>query len=89
MFCLSTKAFLLLLISGPKIYYYYYFACGYFLRTQSELVVIILVPVVVFIVVEPSSFPTPMEEPKKVVRCHFLGVTQVPKATGEITVSSS
>lgn len=23
-----------------------------------------------------------MEEPKKVVRCHFLGVTQVPKATG-------
>ncbi|VDP07144.1 unnamed protein product [Soboliphyme baturini] len=29
-----------------------------------------------------DSFPTPMEEPKKVIRCHFLGVTQVPKATG-------
>uniref|UniRef100_A0A914W443 PID domain-containing protein n=1 Tax=Plectus sambesii TaxID=2011161 RepID=A0A914W443_9BILA len=29
-----------------------------------------------------SSFPTPMEEPKKVIRCHFLGVTQVPRATG-------
>lgn len=26
--------------------------------------------------------PTPIEEPKKTVRCHFLGVTQVPKATG-------
>lgn len=24
-----------------------------------------------------------MEEPKKVIRCHFLGVTQVPKATGK------
>ncbi|KRX18690.1 Amyloid beta A4 precursor protein-binding family B member 2 [Trichinella nelsoni] len=29
-----------------------------------------------------DSFPTPMEEPKKVIRAHFLGVTQVPKATG-------
>ncbi|KRZ09448.1 Amyloid beta A4 precursor protein-binding family B member 2 [Trichinella zimbabwensis] len=29
-----------------------------------------------------DSFPTPMEEPKKMIRAHFLGVTQVPKATG-------
>uniref|UniRef100_A0A5S6QJR0 PID domain-containing protein n=1 Tax=Trichuris muris TaxID=70415 RepID=A0A5S6QJR0_TRIMR len=29
-----------------------------------------------------DTFPTPMEEPKKIIRCHFLGVTQVPKATG-------
>uniref|UniRef100_A0A1I8AME4 PID domain-containing protein n=1 Tax=Steinernema glaseri TaxID=37863 RepID=A0A1I8AME4_9BILA len=29
-----------------------------------------------------SSLPTPIEEPKKVLRCHFLGVTQVPRATG-------
>uniref|UniRef100_A0A183DIT2 PID domain-containing protein n=1 Tax=Gongylonema pulchrum TaxID=637853 RepID=A0A183DIT2_9BILA len=26
--------------------------------------------------------PTPIEEPKKTIRCHFLGVTQVPRATG-------
>ncbi|CAI2347431.1 unnamed protein product [Caenorhabditis sp. 36 PRJEB53466] len=25
---------------------------------------------------------TPIDEPRKVIRCHFLGVTQVPKATG-------
>ncbi|CDW58009.1 PID domain containing protein [Trichuris trichiura] len=30
-----------------------------------------------------DAFPTPMEEPKKIIRCHFLGVTQVPKATGK------
>uniref|UniRef100_A0A8R1HKH0 PID domain-containing protein n=1 Tax=Caenorhabditis japonica TaxID=281687 RepID=A0A8R1HKH0_CAEJA len=24
----------------------------------------------------------PIEEPRKIIRCHFLGVTQVPKATG-------
>ncbi|KAK0418241.1 hypothetical protein QR680_013452 [Steinernema hermaphroditum] len=29
-----------------------------------------------------SSLPTPIEEPKKLIRCHFLGVTQVPRATG-------
>uniref|UniRef100_A0AC34QHS4 Uncharacterized protein n=1 Tax=Panagrolaimus sp. JU765 TaxID=591449 RepID=A0AC34QHS4_9BILA len=29
-----------------------------------------------------STLPTPIEEPKKVIRCHFLGVTQVPRATG-------
>lgn len=29
-----------------------------------------------------DSFPTPVEEPKKVIRCHFLGITQVSKATG-------
>lgn len=29
-----------------------------------------------------TGLPTPIEEPKKTVRCHFLGVTQVPRATG-------
>ncbi|KAK2177844.1 hypothetical protein NP493_576g01002 [Ridgeia piscesae] len=29
-----------------------------------------------------TSFPTPMEEPKKVLRCHYLGTAQVPNATG-------
>lgn len=29
-----------------------------------------------------ENLSTPIEEPKKVIRCHFLGVTQVPKATG-------
>uniref|UniRef100_A0A915KF34 Amyloid beta A4 protein-binding family B member 2 n=1 Tax=Romanomermis culicivorax TaxID=13658 RepID=A0A915KF34_ROMCU len=29
-----------------------------------------------------DSFPTPIEEPKKTVRCQFLGITQVSKATG-------
>ena len=29
-----------------------------------------------------EGLSTPIEEPKKVIRCHFLGVTQVPKATG-------
>lgn len=29
-----------------------------------------------------TSFPTPMEEPKKVLRCHYLGTTQVQRPTG-------
>lgn len=29
-----------------------------------------------------DGLTTPNEEPKKVIRCHFLGVTQVPRATG-------
>lgn len=29
-----------------------------------------------------QSFPTPMEEPKKVLKVHYLGVTNVSKATG-------
>lgn len=29
-----------------------------------------------------NSLPTPMDEPKKVIRCHFIGVTQVGRATG-------
>ncbi|KAJ1374349.1 Protein Fe65 [Parelaphostrongylus tenuis] len=33
-------------------------------------------------VVRTNGLMTPNEEPKKVIRCHFLGVTQVPKATG-------
>ncbi|PAV83587.1 hypothetical protein WR25_26327 [Diploscapter pachys] len=33
-------------------------------------------------VVRAEGLSTPIEEPKKVIRCHFLGVTQVPKATG-------
>ncbi|KAE9555859.1 hypothetical protein FO519_000944 [Halicephalobus sp. NKZ332] len=32
--------------------------------------------------VRESTAPTPIDEPKKVIRCHFLGVTQVPRATG-------
>lgn len=26
--------------------------------------------------------PVPIDEVRKVIRCHFLGVTQVPRATG-------
>uniref|UniRef100_A0A914LXT3 PID domain-containing protein n=1 Tax=Meloidogyne incognita TaxID=6306 RepID=A0A914LXT3_MELIC len=26
--------------------------------------------------------PSPIEEQKKIIRCHFIGVTQVPRATG-------
>ncbi|VDL76803.1 unnamed protein product [Nippostrongylus brasiliensis] len=33
-------------------------------------------------VVRKDGLVTPNEEPKKVIRCHFLGVTQVPRATG-------
>ncbi|KAL6728459.1 hypothetical protein Aduo_010231 [Ancylostoma duodenale] len=33
-------------------------------------------------VIRTDGLPTPNEEPKKVIRCHFLGVTQVPRATG-------
>jgi len=29
-----------------------------------------------------TSFPTPMEEPKKIVRCHYLGTTLVHRPTG-------
>ncbi|VDN54827.1 unnamed protein product [Dracunculus medinensis] len=34
------------------------------------------------IIARDNSLPTPIEEPKKTIRCHFLGVTQVPRATG-------
>uniref|UniRef100_A0A914S235 PID domain-containing protein n=1 Tax=Parascaris equorum TaxID=6256 RepID=A0A914S235_PAREQ len=34
------------------------------------------------VIARDSSLPTPIEEPKKTLRCHFLGVTQVPRATG-------
>ena len=30
-----------------------------------------------------SNFPTPMEEPQKVLRAHYLGAIQVPKPTGD------
>ncbi|ESO09192.1 hypothetical protein HELRODRAFT_184585, partial [Helobdella robusta] len=30
-----------------------------------------------------SSFPTPMDEPKKVIYCHYLGTIQVSMPTGE------
>jgi len=33
-----------------------------------------------------TSFPTPMEEPKKIVRCHYLGTTVVHRPTGYLTV---
>ncbi|VDO61565.1 unnamed protein product [Heligmosomoides polygyrus] len=33
-------------------------------------------------VIRTDGLTTPNEEPKKVIRCHFLGVTQVPRATG-------
>ncbi|XP_064636339.1 amyloid beta precursor protein binding family B member 2-like isoform X3 [Lineus longissimus] len=33
-------------------------------------------------VYKKTSFPTPMEEPKKVIRCHYLGTTKVAKPTG-------
>jgi len=33
-------------------------------------------------VIKESPVPTPMDEPKRMFRCHFIGVTQVPRATG-------
>lgn len=33
-------------------------------------------------ILSAHSFPTPMEEPKKVLRAQYLGSTQVPRATG-------
>lgn len=33
-------------------------------------------------IVRSEGLSAPIEEPRKVIRCHFLGVTQVPKATG-------
>ncbi|CAB3401464.1 unnamed protein product [Caenorhabditis bovis] len=33
-------------------------------------------------IVKTEGLSTPIDEPRKVIRCHFLGVTQVPKATG-------
>src|SRR6218665_3056290 len=38
---------------------------------------------VLHFVLSDTSFPTPMEEPKKVLRCHYLGTTQVLRPTGE------
>ena len=37
-----------------------------------------------FFLVSASNFPTPMEEPQKVLRAHYLGAIQVPKPTGMI-----
>ncbi|MCP9257180.1 Amyloid beta A4 protein-binding family B member 2 [Dirofilaria immitis] len=34
------------------------------------------------LIARDTYLPTPIEEPKKIIRCHFLGVTQVPRATG-------
>lgn len=36
-----------------------------------------------------ASFPTPMEEPKKVIRCHYLGTEPVNKPTGMDTINSA
>lgn len=36
-----------------------------------------------------QSFPTPMEEPKKILRAHYLGCTQVCNATGMDTLNDS
>uniref|UniRef100_A0A1I7UHQ6 PID domain-containing protein n=1 Tax=Caenorhabditis tropicalis TaxID=1561998 RepID=A0A1I7UHQ6_9PELO len=33
-------------------------------------------------IVRSEGLAAPIDEPRKVLRCHFLGVTQVPKATG-------
>ncbi|KAI1721274.1 phosphotyrosine interaction domain (PTB/PID) domain-containing protein [Ditylenchus destructor] len=33
-------------------------------------------------ITKESLLLTPIDEPKRVIRCHFIGVTQVPKATG-------
>ncbi|XP_056011870.1 protein Fe65 homolog isoform X2 [Ostrea edulis] len=35
------------------------------------------------------SFPTPMEEPKKIIRCHYLGREMVSKPTGTDTLNSA
>ena len=34
-----------------------------------------------------ASFPTPMEEPKKVIRCHYLGAESVSKPTGKVPIT--
>jgi hypothetical protein len=39
--------------------------------------------------VTETSFPTPMEEPKKVIRCHYLGTIKVAKPTGKFWNSFS
>lgn len=36
-----------------------------------------------------TSFPTPMEEPKKVLRCHYLGTSQVSAPTGVDILNSA
>uniref|UniRef100_A0A914HBL5 PID domain-containing protein n=1 Tax=Globodera rostochiensis TaxID=31243 RepID=A0A914HBL5_GLORO len=37
-----------------------------------------------------ESLPaTPIEEPKRIIRCHFIGVTQVPRATGIETLNEA
>jgi len=36
-----------------------------------------------------TSFPTPMEEPKKVLRCHYLGTAQVARPTGVEVLNSA
>jgi len=36
------------------------------------------------LLVTDVSFPTPMEEPKKVIRSHYLGSMLVNKPTGKI-----
>lgn len=36
-----------------------------------------------------QSFPTPMEEPKKILRAHYLGCTQVASSTGMDTLNES
>lgn len=36
-----------------------------------------------------TSFPTPMEEPKKVIRCHYLGFKEVFKASGMDTLNNA
>ncbi|KAL3068328.1 hypothetical protein niasHT_030619 [Heterodera trifolii] len=36
-----------------------------------------------------SLLTTPIEEPKRTIRCHFVGVTQVPRATGIETLNEA
>ncbi|ELU13621.1 hypothetical protein CAPTEDRAFT_224794 [Capitella teleta] len=36
-----------------------------------------------------TSFPTPMEEPKKVLRCHYLGTANVNRPTGVDTLNNA
>ena len=40
-------------------------------------------------IVSDTSFPTPMEEPKKVLRCHYLGEVEVARPTGVDTLNNA
>jgi len=40
-------------------------------------------------VTSDAAFPTPMDEPRKIMSCHFLGTLPVSMATGIVIVAFS